>query len=82
MVDHVKSLIRDVNAVSEEVGAAAVHVAQTSGTFMATSQDIQNAVLEIESGVNKLDTGSDNCLNQMYSLSSKINNVSSNADEI
>ena len=28
MVDHVKSLIRDVNAVSEEVGAAAVHVAQ------------------------------------------------------
>ena len=82
MVDHVKSLIRDVNAVSEEVGAAAVHVAQTSGTFMATSQDIQNAVLEIESGVNKLDTGSDNCLNQMDSLSGKINNVSSNADEI
>ena len=32
MVDHVKSLIRDVNVVSEEVGAAAVHVAQTSGT--------------------------------------------------
>lgn len=82
MVDHVKSLIRDVNVVSEEVGAAAVHVAQTSGTFMATSQDIQNAVLEIESGVNKLDSGSDNCLNQMDSLSGKINNVSSNADEI
>ncbi len=82
MVDHVKSLIKDVNEVSEEVGAAAVHVAQTSGTFMATSQDIQNAVLEIESGVNKLDSGSDNCLNQMDSLSGKINNVSSNADEI
>lgn len=82
MVNHVKSLIKDVNEVSEEVGAAAVHVAQTSGTFMATSQDIQNAVLEIESGVNKLDTGSDNCLNQMDSLSGKINNVSSNADEI
>lgn len=82
MVDHVKSLIKDVNEVSEEVGAAAVHVAQTSGTFMATSQDIQNAMLEIESGVNKLDSGSDNCLSQMDSLSGKINNVSSNADEI
>lgn len=82
MVDHVKSLIKDVNEVSEELGAAATHVAQTSGTFMVTSQDIQNAVLEIESGVNKLDTGSDNCLSQMDSLSGKINNVSSNADEI
>ena len=82
MVNHVKSLIKDVNEVSEEVGAAAVHVAKTSGTFMATSQDIQNAVLEIESGVNKLDSGSDNCLSQMDSLSGKINNVSSNADEI
>lgn len=81
-VNHVKSLIKEVNEVSEQVGQAAIHVAKTSGTFMETSQHIQNAVFEIESGVNKLDTGSDNCLNQMDSLSGKINNVSSNADEI
>lgn len=81
-VAHMKSLILDVNDVSQQVGEAAVHVAETSGTFMATSQNIQNAVIEIESGVNKLDTGSDNCLNQMDSLSGKINNVSSNADEL
>ena len=49
---------------------------------METSQDIQNAVSEIEIGVNKLDTGSGDCLNQMDMLSGKINNVSSNADEI
>jgi methyl-accepting chemotaxis protein len=82
MVEHVKSLVRDVNAVSQEVGEAAVYVNETSGTFMKTSKNIQDAVIEIENGVNKLDTGSDNCLSQMDSLSGKINNVSSNADEL
>ena len=81
-VEHMKSLILDVNDVSQQVGEAAVHVAESSGTFMQTSQNIQDAVLEIESGVNKLDSGSDNCLSQMDSLSGKINNVSSNADEL
>ncbi len=81
-VGHVKSLIRDVNDVSQQVGEAAIHVAKASGTFMETSQNIQDAVIEIEHGVNKLDTGSDNCLSQMDSLSGKINNVSSNADEL
>lgn len=81
-VDHVKSLIREVNEVSEQVGNAAAHLAQTSGTFMETSRHIQDAVIEIEGGVNKLDTGSDNCLNQMDSLSGKITNVSANADEL
>lgn len=81
-VDHVKSLIRDVNEVSEQVGNAAAHLARTSGTFMETSRNIQEAVIEIEGGVNKLDSGSDNCLSQMDSLSGKISNVSSNTDEL
>lgn len=81
-VAHVKSLIRDVNEVSGQVQIAAAHLAQTSGTFMETSRNIQDAVIEIEGGVNKLDTGSDNCLNQMDSLSGKITNVSANADEL
>ena len=53
-----KSLIKDVNEVSEQVGVAAAHVAQTSGTFMETSKNIQSAVVEIEDGVNKLDSNS------------------------
>ena len=81
-VEHVKALILDVNDVSQQVGEAAIHVANTSGTFLETSQDIQNAVIEIEDGVNKLDSGSDNCLSQMDALSGKINNVSSNAEEL
>lgn len=81
-VEHMKSLILDVNEVSQQVGEAAMHVAQASGTFLETSKNIQSAVEEIESGVNKLDSGSDNCMSQMDSLSGKINNVSSNADEL
>ena len=77
-VNHMKSLIKDVNAVSEQVGVAAVRLAETSSSFLETSQNIQNAVLEIEDGVNKLDSGSDDCLSQMDSLSGKISNVSSN----
>lgn len=81
-VDHMKSLIKDVNAVSEQVGVAAVRLSQTSSTFLETSQNIQNTVLEIENGVNKLDSGSDDCLSQMDSLSGKITNVSSNTGEL
>lgn len=48
-----KSLILDVNDVSQQVGEAAIHVAEASGTFLETSKNIQSAVEEIESGVNK-----------------------------
>lgn len=81
-VENVKTLITHVNEISGQVGEAAAYVAATSGTFMETSRDIQNAVSEIEVGVNRLDSGSSDCVNQMDELSGKINNVSANADEI
>ena len=82
MVDHVKELIVHVNEVSGQLNEAASYVNQVSGTFMETSSDIQNVVSELEVGVNKLDMGSEDCLNQMDSLSGKISDVSVNADEI
>lgn len=81
-VDHVKTLITHVNEVSAQLNEAVVYVNQVSGTFMETSNDIQNVVSELEVGVNKLDTGSEDCLSQMDSLSGKISDVSANADEI
>ena len=39
-----KSLILDVNDVSQQVGEAAIHVAEASGTFLETSKNIQSAV--------------------------------------
>lgn len=81
-VVHVKNLISDVNEVSTKLYESAAYVSQAAETFVETSQDIQNAVSEIEIGVNKLDTGSEDCLTQMDSLSGKIANVSDNAEEI
>lgn len=81
-VENVKGLIVHVNEVSSQLNNAAAYVSDASGTFMETSQDIQNAVSEIEVGVNRLDSDSENCLTQMDSLSGKITNVSRNADEI
>jgi methyl-accepting chemotaxis protein len=81
-VAHVKGLIEHVNEVSGQLTAAAAYVSEASGMFLETSQDIQNAVSEIEIGVNRLDSGSEDCMTQMDSLSGKITNVSQNADEI
>lgn len=81
-VEHVKSLIVHVNEVSGQLKEAAAYVNEASDTFVETSTDIQNVVSELEIGVNKLDTGSEDCLNQMDSLSGKISNVSTNAQEI
>lgn len=81
-VEHVKSLIENVNAVGIQLNDAAAYVAETAATFMETTSDIQKTISEIEQGVNKLDTGSEDCLSQMDLLSGKIHNVSMNADEI
>ena len=81
-VEHVKDLIVHVNEVSGQLNEAAAYVNEASGTFVETSNDIQNVVSELEIGVNKLDTGSEDCLTQMDSLSGKISNVSTNAEEI
>ena len=81
-VEHMKGLITNVNEVSVQVNDAAAYVTEASETFMHTANDIQRAISEIEVGVNKLDSGSEDCLNQMDSLSGKISNVSENANEI
>ena len=81
-VAHVKHLIQKVNDVSLQLNDAASYVTDAAGTFMETSSDIKNAVSEIEIGVNRLDSGSEDCMNQMDSLSGKIQDVSTNAEEI
>lgn len=81
-VEKMKGLLMEVNDVSLELNGAAGHVQETANMFMETSEDIQNAVSEIEEGVNKLDGESADCLRQMDSLSGKITNVSVNTGEI
>lgn len=82
MTSSMKSLIQNVNSVSDELNSAALFVSDTSTTFMQTSQDIQYAINDIESGVNQLDTDSADCLSQMDSLSGKISTVSETTTSI
>lgn len=53
-----------------------------SSHFLATSQDIQNQVGEMRQGIEKLDESSEDCLQQMDSLSDTIGSVSSHSDQI
>lgn len=81
-VENVKELIVGVNEISNQVKDAANNMATASETFKATSGDIQNAVDRIEVGAGKLDTNSSDCLNQMDNLSTQIEQVGTNAEEI
>ncbi|MBQ4531163.1 MAG: methyl-accepting chemotaxis protein [Lachnospiraceae bacterium] len=82
MIANMKLLIKNVNDMSNELTAAATFVAESSSTFMQTSQDIQFAISDIESGINQLDVDSADCLSQMDSLSTKISTVSENTTQI
>lgn len=81
-VGQMKAILEDVNGVSSELNDTTSYVANAAGLFMDTSENIKNAVSEIENGVNKLDKGSVECLEQMEVLSGIITNVSSNTEEI
>lgn len=82
MIANMKLLIKNVNDMSNELTEAASFVADSSSTFMQTSQDIQYAITDIENGVNQLDEDSEDCLSQMDSLSNKISTVSDSTIEI
>lgn len=82
MISNMKLLIQNVSDMSKELTEAAAFVSDSSSTFMQTSQDIQYAISDIESGVNQLDVDSADCLSQMDSLSTKISTVSENTVQI
>ncbi|MFG6393372.1 MAG: hypothetical protein K1W24_04185 [Lachnospiraceae bacterium] len=81
-VSQMRAILEDVNGISNELNDTTSYVANAAGLFMDTSEDIKNAVSEIETGVNKLDEGSAECLGQMEALSGIITNVSVNTEEI
>lgn len=81
-VSQMKTILEDVSGISRELNDTTSYVANAAGLFMNTSEDIKKEVLEIETGVNKLDEGSAECLGQMETLSEMITNVSVNMQEI
>jgi len=81
-VSNVKDMIIKVSHVGDELNESADYVKNASDTFVDTSKGIQNMIDKIGDGMNRLDTGSENCLSEMDTLSGNINNVSLNAEQI
>ncbi len=82
MINHMKLLVSGLKDVNEELSRAANDMSAASQHFLTTSQDIQNQVGEMRQGIEKLDEGSEDCMQQMDSLSDTIGSVSSHSDQI
>lgn len=82
MIAHMKKLVSGLKDVNEELSRAATDMSAASQHFLSTSRDIQNQVGEMRQGIEKLDEGSEDCLQQMDSLSGTIGSVSSHSDQI
>ncbi len=82
MAESMKHLITNVTLASNSLNDAATQVSSSSATFMQTSQDIQDAISEIDTGITQLDDNSANCLTQMDTLSGKISDVTNDTNSI
>lgn len=80
--DNMKDLIWQVRKLSGEVSESSSNVSKTSELFLKSCEDISGAMNEIEQGVNQQAREAEKCLNQMDSLSRKIELVSDNSTEI
>ena len=82
MINHMKLLVSGLKDVNEELSQAANDMSAASQHFLMTSQDIRSQVGEMRQGVEKLDEGSEDCMQQMDSLSDTIGSVSAHSDQI
>ena len=82
MIQNMKLLIQEVSTVSNTVAASTNDVADTSSNLSTSTKEITEAINEIEKGITKQAKDTGGCLNQMSSLSEKINIVYENTEEI
>lgn len=82
MIDHMKVLLSNVSDVSVELAQASNMVTTTSDLFMESSQNIQSSLSEIETGTQKLDADSADCLVRMDALSGQLKNITESTTEI
>ncbi len=77
-----KGLIGQVKNLSQDASEGSAEVAATSEKFVRTSEDISNAMKEIEQGIMQQAGEAEKCLLQMDHLSEKIILMSDNTKEI
>lgn len=82
MIQNMKLLIQEVSTVSNTVAASTNDVAHTSHNLSASTNEITEAMNEIEKGITRQAKDTGGCLDQMSSLSEKVNVVYQNTEEI
>jgi len=79
---NMRDLIKQVNLLSSQVEESSAKVNQSSELFLKSSENITQAITEIEAGVMQQANDAEQCLIQMDNLSKKIEMVADNTKEI
>ncbi len=82
MFSNMKELIGKVILLSKEVSDSSGYVAKESKSFLKSTEDISYAMNEIEQGISQQANDAEVCLVQMDNLSSKIEMMGKNTNEI
>lgn len=78
MISNMKMLLNKVDQISSLVQSSSDDVTKTSELLVASSDEIYNAMSEIESGTSSQAREAERCLEQMDGLSEKINVLTRN----
>lgn len=82
MTAHMKKLVSGLKEVNGELSEAATEMSSASEQFLQTSRGIQSEISDMRQGIKNLDRESEDCLQQMDSLSGGIGKVSDNSEQI
>lgn len=82
MIDGIRALIRQMNAVGSDVNSSANDVSNNIDQLLASTKEISFAIEEIEEGVTTQAKDAEQCLIQMSNLSERINEVYDNTRQI
>jgi len=82
MMQHMRTLIGEVQKVSGTVSASAESLSGTAGELLDATRGISTAIDEIGQGIIQQSEDAEKCLARMSNLSDQISQVYSNANEI
>ena len=82
MIENMRRLIEEVKVQSGEVTLSSQQIKESSEVFYKATQNITDAMNEIQLGVHQQAEDSESCLSQMDNLSDKIEIVNGKTNEI
>jgi methyl-accepting chemotaxis protein len=82
MIGSMMRLIKKMAGISNTVSQSAIVVSESSSNLVSATQNISDAVGDIEQGVTQQAVDSENCLHQMADLAARINSLYSNTHNI